>query len=1413
MKKKAWFIALFSFIAMAITFLGFTISWFVPLASINIEGQADTLGAYFAYGNGKPYNEETGDRPYGITKPRHLYNLSWLQYLNSFNGVKQQDENGNIIPTYFELGSDVDGDGLIIPPIGNEDTPFVGNFDGKGYVISNITITNDADNFVKKPGAVSKAEFNEDKPEIVGLFGVVGKLESDTKTKYNSQTNEIKNMGISNVTIQSETPKTLIGIAAGYVNGTINDVAINNCSVDITQSNSQKVDVSGVNNISDYTVVGYCTENFKTNVKDYENQVYGVNVKEEELVVREDGLNENKNGGSINMTNLYNRIKKAKGTTISSSIYRQDAVYDLDGKTITNTRNVISSAEGDYYGGAYLNKSDNKLGVYNVGYYYNQKYQCIIGGVLENSYYTEYNNHSGRYITDGTNYLSCNSFTTNTNNQIVNTDMESAIVWNLPSTSGSISYTYRTLNQFNYTDTIYYLCAENNNLFVRNGNNYATVWVKEIDSNNNVRFKTSLNGLDYYLNFTNGKWGLTAIPQPPSEPEAPIVPQMPNAPLDPELNEPTIEEPNRADYVYYTYSMHFLLDNNTRYVEPNARNNGLTNSTSIFDERQFSSALVNGGTTKIYYKSGGDTYYLNTKNKRFTIGQSEANATVWTLTSSGNGWKFSDGNYYIHLTSYYGYYYYLELSTTDDNNVIIVTPYEKVLDEYNQLLEEYNDAWDDYKASKEEWDTYRSALNNYENVLLPAYERALDNYNNVLIPEYNTKYEQYEADLAATYKLENTQTITKKGTDIAFKSNSPVKHMVYTGDNTCYFPLNVVDDGTQSDLTKYYPTANNTGYMIGGSAAKKLDGQTENIDLTEASTTRISSYPISNISFSYQNKTMKNIYTINEDNEIQKVGPGYYDGYSEFENTLPKLKTILDKDTSNVYGLHYVEAEVGLNHLVRPNYAYVNGVEYNVSSTDNYQLPVNTIDFSLKEKGFINFFAGMYYPANDAMFSLFQIRRNSDNSIAAIKEVAEVLSDGNENHSYVYKFTDGQYSVPFITEANGTKKTMNNETYNEEVSLDGGTQAPDGFTNVLFNTNRITNYNGDTRINDDFWWPGANNNTPGSNSKTPKTVKDADNNNVTVNQAIYYFEIPMNQGEFALGSTSHGYGGYLFYLDIGANAKKINRTTFTEHFKEKQTIYTIPKGLSLIEFASQNIDVDENNSACLALSVGSKGKMYVSRIGNKVVAYEESGVVASGVYKPRDLLLVKGSLTRTADPPNETLVESNTEIKVFGAETVRETWRMQYYDVNVAKNEIIKTIISDVYINDVAQGRVIKQYDTNEQEIPTADIPKVVIYDKDGNVVKDHSTINIVKTYSENANVMVSYTFFLEGDEELTKVIEYLLTAKDIKDSAYKTFGDYQVTITITEGGDTIITILARGTGSITINGFTVPDKDGTIEI
>ena len=48
------------------------------------------------------------------------------------------------------------------------------------------------------------------------------------------------------------------------------------------------------------------------------------------------------------------------------------------------------------------------------------------------------------------------------------------------------------------------------------------------------------------------------------------------------------------------------------------------------------------------------------------------------------------------------------------------------------------------------------------------------------------------------------------------------------------------------------------------------------------------------------------------------------------------------------------------------------------------------------------------------------------------------------------------------------------------------------------------------------------------------------NDNSLLNNAIYYFEIPVNKGEFALGSApkDNGAGAYLLYLDIGANGNQ-----------------------------------------------------------------------------------------------------------------------------------------------------------------------------------------------------------------------------------------------------------------------------------
>ena len=128
-----------------------TVAWFVnyvEFSDIKIDGSS--FGAYFAYGDGLPY-EEDGEgniihQPYGIKTQRHLYNLAWLQYSGKFN--QDEDEDGEIDqqfyfvidPSLVETGLDMTG--WILPPIGTETYPFLGNFEGNGVTISNLTVSN-----------------------------------------------------------------------------------------------------------------------------------------------------------------------------------------------------------------------------------------------------------------------------------------------------------------------------------------------------------------------------------------------------------------------------------------------------------------------------------------------------------------------------------------------------------------------------------------------------------------------------------------------------------------------------------------------------------------------------------------------------------------------------------------------------------------------------------------------------------------------------------------------------------------------------------------------------------------------------------------------------------------------------------------------------------------------------------------------------------------------------------------------------------------------------------------------------------------------------------------------------------------------------------------------------------------------
>ena len=124
----------------AVSLLGVTsasLAWFVTATTVtgNTNWTGFTDGGYYESGHGT-YND-----PYIISSPKHLYNLAWLQDIGKYN--QDTNDDGNLDnQLYFKLKNDIDMSGYVLPPIGTEQYPFLGKFDGNNCTISNLTTSN-----------------------------------------------------------------------------------------------------------------------------------------------------------------------------------------------------------------------------------------------------------------------------------------------------------------------------------------------------------------------------------------------------------------------------------------------------------------------------------------------------------------------------------------------------------------------------------------------------------------------------------------------------------------------------------------------------------------------------------------------------------------------------------------------------------------------------------------------------------------------------------------------------------------------------------------------------------------------------------------------------------------------------------------------------------------------------------------------------------------------------------------------------------------------------------------------------------------------------------------------------------------------------------------------------------------------
>lgn len=151
-------------VALFAALVGASFAWLTDHTKVqNNEGfEATAISSYFG-GSG---DGSTADKAYLIQNETHLYNLAWLQNIGKISAG-----------TYFKLDKDIDMAGLLngttqesgaIPPIGTDEKPFQGYFDGGGFIISNLWVSTNPDDWKEHPDGMSYSSTH------VGLFGALG---------------------------------------------------------------------------------------------------------------------------------------------------------------------------------------------------------------------------------------------------------------------------------------------------------------------------------------------------------------------------------------------------------------------------------------------------------------------------------------------------------------------------------------------------------------------------------------------------------------------------------------------------------------------------------------------------------------------------------------------------------------------------------------------------------------------------------------------------------------------------------------------------------------------------------------------------------------------------------------------------------------------------------------------------------------------------------------------------------------------------------------------------------------------------------------------------------------------------------------------------------------------------------------
>jgi hypothetical protein len=1028
--------------------------------------------------------------------------LAWLCYLVPEYASRKYEIDPNLIDDPQANGV-LNMTGWVLPPIGTEDNPFLGAFNGNGVIISNLTTSNNFTEDIKNvahPSSVTSISGCNN----MGFFGNIGPTSGTA-----SDSNKVYNFYLRDNIVKTATSATgtYFGAAAGYVNATMENVGVISGTLNNASSNT----------ISEYSVVGHSTETYLTALNKKSTIIYNPTTTNQNKYTYQGKGTATGWGGSIDMLSMYNTLKTEWNTIVNTNGGEGAITYPTAITTsYSNTGVATNTITNSPY---FQTKSSNSTSV-PTNYIYTSSYTP---SGWNSSNYIRFYDVSKSVTIGGTSYKtsSYSLLIENPSDAQDNNGSE----WRFMCLTGyadrqvqnALTYTYTYPNAYYLTDGTNYLTY-----------NSATTLKNVTSTTTASKWYNDNNG--YYWTFES--YGTSAQTKYYLTDDNTGFPMLSTTPISTwSFSNNSLKSNNNHYLVYDSFQSEWVLNNASEYYKD--------------------------GGFKISY--GGNYLAKNTANRGInTNSVSEANATVWFVNSSKEIYTYVNGTeYYLYSGNSNTN---IKLGNTGSNR------YKKTEDSkiQNQRTTSYyfrfNNGWSCSKTSGQNDLTWTPS------------------------------------SMSVLFSLNRTSVTN---------TTSSNNNSHFTTPNT-YFPL---------QATNGVPDDKNTGYVVSGA----------NFFNNPYGDIRVSAYDIDDSLSAAGAKNLTTVFTLDSSKQQQTIVNQDQDidnsnNYVRFKSAYKSMKKVLsdsdttgsiDEETGYVYGLHFMDATIGLttqNQEVRIPYAKINGEEY-----FNYQVPYDCIDFNLKDKGYITFFAGSYYTNNKSFFSLYEIYRedNNPNNIAAIAEIEEIYSNPNNPDSYVYKLTVNggtKYSVPFkyqtsdgqyVYDANNRKikVKLDNSPYSHSLS-DLLSTPPSGYTKTEFKTQSI---------------------------KPKQTL---------TSNACYYFEIPVNDGEYCLGSVPGSDGAYLMYLDIGANATEVYRSEITQKTTITTETFKYPSGVAIIE---EGDSIVPRNSAVAKIT--STGQHSISVSGTTVTTITITGASSSSYINP-DVILSNGSTSVNAsgtDPSVSTI--------------------------------------------------------------------------------------------------------------------------------------------------------------------------------